>query len=690
MAEQNANRYDGAKRRRKMNTGPSETEQAGMHDMASMVAAAKKKLTGGKKQKQKPQENGVMQPQSNKHSSESAYETENKNNRPRPPKKRNNNSRPQNGQSAPEKAGAKNGEILTADGSWAPRRYSSGKTARRMGKASGEKLRIIPLGGLGEIGKNVTMYDCGNDAFLVDCGMTFPDESMPGVDLVLPDMTYIVENRSRIRGIAVTHGHEDHIGAIPYLLKQFNVPIYATRLTLGLIEGKLKEHGLLNKADLKVVHPGDVVDFGSMQVEFINVNHSVPGACAMAIHTPLGVIIQTGDFKFDFTPIRGEIIDLARFGELGSRGVLALLSDSTNAERPGFTPSERVVGESLDKLFAAQRDKRILIATFSSNVHRLQQIIESAVKYKRKVAVSGRSMENVVSKALEIGYLDVPSGVLVDIDAISKYPPEKVVIITTGSQGEPMSALTRMATGEHRKVIVTEHDCIILSATPIPGNERLVTKVINDLLKLGATVVYGPTHNIHVSGHACQNELKTILALTKPKFFIPVHGEQKQLRRHAELAVSMGISKANILIAENGNVIELDGNTMRLTGTVPAGKVLVDGSGIGDVGNVVLRDRKHLAQDGLIVVVATIDGESGQIISGPDIVSRGFVYVRESEEMMAQTRAIARECIEKCIRNNTREWGVIKQCIRDDISHYIWQKTKRTPMILPVVQEVRR
>lgn len=566
----------------------------------------------------------------------------------------------------------------------------TGQNRRRQQKPSAkQKVRIIPLGGLGEVGKNLTVYECGNDAFIVDCGLTFPDESMPGVDLVIPDFTYVIENKDRIRGIAITHGHEDHIGGLAFLLKHVNLPIYGTKLTLGLVEGKLKEHGLLDKAKLFVQKPGDTVSFGCMNVEFIGVNHSIPDACAFAIHTPAGVIVQTGDFKIDFTPIRGEVINLTRFGELGSHGVLALLSDSTNAERAGSTLSERTVGESFDKLFNQAVDRRILVATFASNVHRLQQIIEAAVKYKRKVAISGRSMENVVNKALEIGYLDVPSGVLVDVDSIGKYPANKMVIITTGSQGEPMSALTRMAMGDHRKVTVTPGDYIIISATPIPGNEKLVGRVINELMKLGAEVIYEKMYDIHVSGHACQDELKMIMALTKPKFFVPVHGEYKHLKKHADLAVSMGIDAKNIFIGDLGKVLETDGQNMAFNGTVTAGKVLVDGLGVGDVGSVVLRDRKHLAQDGLIVLVTTIDGASGTILAGPDVVSRGFVYVRESEDMMARVRSIARDCIQKCMANNSREWGVIKQKMKDDVGDYLWQRTKRSPMILPVIQEVR-
>ena len=596
-------------------------------------------------------------------------------------------------------AGRQKGENSPAESPKAPQKQqqTAGTPAkkntsqRRRGKTnSKQKLRVIPLGGLGEVGKNITVYEYGRDAFLVDCGLTFPDESMPGVDLVIPDFTYVIENKDRIQGIMVTHGHEDHIGAIPYLLKQVNLPIYGTRLTLGLIEGKLREHGLLNKAKMNLIKPGDIVPFGSMSVECINVNHSIPDACAFAIQTPIGTVVHTGDFKIDLTPIAGDPINLGRFGELGAKGVLALMSESTNAERPGSTPSERTVGESFDKLFAAAASSRILVATFASNVHRVQQIVDAAVKYKRKVAVSGRSMENVVGKALELGYLDIPSGVLIEIDAVNRYLPEQTVIITTGSQGEPMSALSRMATGEHRKVHVTPDDCIIISATPIPGNEKTVTKVINDLLKLGARVIYEKMYDIHVSGHACQEELKMMMALTKPKFFVPIHGEFKHMKKHAELAHRMGIDSKNILITTIGRVIEIDQDGIAETATVPAGKVMVDGIGVGDVGSIVLRDRKHLSEDGLIVIVAAVDMANGVISAGPDVVSRGFVYVREAEDMMARVREISRNTILKCLSNNTREWGIIKQKLRDDVSDYIWHITKRNPIILPVIQEVRR
>ena len=560
------------------------------------------------------------------------------------------------------------------------------KTASRAARKPA--VRIIPLGGLNEIGKNITLYECNGDMFLVDCGLSFPDDEMLGVDMVIPDFTYLERNRDKIQGLVLTHGHEDHIGGIPYLLKLMNIPVYGTRLTLGLVEGKLKEHGLLSTAKLNVVAPGDVVKFGCMSVEFINVNHSIPDACAMAIHTPAGVIIQTGDFKIDYTPIESKVINLARFGELGSKGVLALLSDSTNAERPGSTPSERKVGESFETLFANAKNRRIIIATFASNIHRIQQIVDCAVRTGRKVAISGRSMVNVVSKALELGYIHIPDGVLIDIDAIGKYSDERLVICTTGSQGEPMSALFRMAMSDHRKVSVGSNDFIIISATPIPGNEKTVSRVVNELMRLGAEVIYEKMYEVHVSGHACQDELKQMIALTRPKFFIPVHGEYKHRKKHAGLALGMGIPEENIMISDIGQVIELDGVEMKITGQVPAGAVLVDGLGVGDVGSVVLRDRKHLAEDGLIVVVIAIDSVSGKIIVGPDIVSRGFVYVREAEDMMNEAKRIAYRAVEECTVNGMKEWGNIKNHTRDALSEFFFSRTKRSPMILPVIQEI--
>lgn len=549
-------------------------------------------------------------------------------------------------------------------------------------------LRIIPLGGLNEIGKNMTVFKCGNDMFIVDCGLAFPDSDMPGVDLVIPDFTYVEQNIDKVRGIVITHGHEDHIGGLAYLLKKVNIPVYATRLTIGLIEGKLKEHNLLSQTKLNVVTPRQTVKMGCMAVEFIHVNHSIPDAVGLAIHTPAGIVIHTGDFKVDFTPIEGGIIDLARFGELGNRGVLALMSDSTNAEKPGHTASERKVGSSFENLFAKAEGKRIIIATFASNIHRIQQIINNAVRTDRKVAVFGRSMLNVISTAMELGYLSVPEGVIIDLEAMNKYPPEKIVLITTGSQGEPMSALTRMAMNEHRSVTITPMDYIIISATPIPGNEKYVTRVVNELLKAGAEVIYESMYDVHVSGHACQEELKLIMALTRPRFFIPVHGEYKHLKKSAGLANSIGIPESNIIIGSIGDVIETDGTDLRITGKVTAGRVLVDGLGVGDVGSIVLRDRKHLAEDGLIVVVATIESESGTILAGPDILSRGFVYVRESEEMMEAARDILRKTLESCLAGGVRDWNGIKSSLRDSLSDYIYMKTKRNPMILPIIEEI--
>ena len=551
-------------------------------------------------------------------------------------------------------------------------------------------VRIIPLGGLNEIGKNITAYECGSDIFLVDCGMGFPDSDMLGVDIVIPDFTWLEKNAERIRGLVITHGHEDHIGSIPYFLKRVGtgIPIYSAALTIGLIEGKLKEHGLLNKANLHVVRPRDTVQFGCMSVEFIHVNHSIPDAMAVAVTTPAGVIIQTGDFKVDYTPIEGEPIDIARFAELGSRGVLCLLADSTNAERPGFSESERNVGHTFETLFAQAGDRRIIIATFSSNIHRIQQIINMAARTGRKVAVSGRSMVNVVTKAIELGYLDMPKDILIDIENIGRYPANRLVICTTGSQGEPLSALSRMAAGEHRKVSVTANDYIIISANPIPGNEKHVTRVINDLLKLGAEVIYKSMYEVHVSGHACQGDLKMMLAITRPKFFIPVHGEYKHLRAHAQIAREMGIAPDHILITDIGQVIELDAENMRQAGTVEAGRVFVDGYGVGDVGSIVLRDRQHLAEDGLIVVVVTIESESGAVVAGPDIVSRGFVYVRESEELMEEARQIVRRALDDCQDRNIREWSALKINIKDQLSSFIYKKTKRGPMILPIIMEI--
>ena len=549
-------------------------------------------------------------------------------------------------------------------------------------------IKIIPLGGLGEIGKNITLYQYKEEMLLVDCGMAFPDEETPGIDIVIPDFTYLIKNKDKIKGLILTHGHEDHIGAIPYLLKNFNIDIYGTKLTLGLVEGKLKEHKLLNSTKLNVVKPGDEISLGAFNVEFIHVNHSIPDAVGLAIKTPVGAIVQTGDFKIDTTPIDDRVIDLARFAEIGRKGVLALLADSTNAERPGYTSSERIVGESFSNLFKKAGKNRIIIATFSSNIHRIQQIIDEAVNCGRKVAVSGRSMLNVVSVASELGYLNVPENVLIDIELIKKYQPEQLVIITTGSQGEPLSALHRMAYSDHKNVEIMPGDMIIISATPIPGNEKLVSKVINELMKRGANVVYEKMYDVHVSGHACQEELKLLMSLVKPKFFIPVHGEQKHLYKHAQLASTMGIAKENILIAGIGNVIEITKNSIKIEETVPAGRVLVDGLGVGDVGSVVLRDRKHLAEDGIIIVAMTMDSSTGEIVSGPDVVSRGFVYVKESEELMTEATSVAEDVLERCYIQNIRDWNVIKIRVRDAVSKYLYEQTRRSPMVLPIIMEI--
>ena len=571
--------------------------------------------------------------------------------------------------------------------------------AARNGKNAGQQraprrenrknpVRIIPLGGLNEIGKNMTVFECCNDMFILDCGLAFPDMDMPGVDIVIPDFTYVENNKDRVRGIVLTHGHEDHIGGLAYLLKKINVPVYGTRLTLALVKGKLEEHGLANSVKLCEVQPRKTVRMGCMAVEFIKVNHSIPGAVGMAIHTPAGIIVHTGDFKVDFSPIDDEVIDLTRFGELGSRGVLALMADSTNAERMGFTRSERTVGDSFEKLFDRAAGKRIIIATFSSNIHRIQQIIDNAVRHKRKVAIFGRSMIHVIGTALELGYLRVPDGTIIDIDEMSRFPDERVVLITTGSQGEPMSALTRMAMNGHKKVTITPNDFIIISATPIPGNEKYVNRVVNELMRSGAEVIYEAMYEVHVSGHACQDELKLIQALTKPRYFIPVHGEYKHLAKHAQIAVSMGIPEERIIIGEIGNVIELDDQSIRVVSQVPAGRVMVDGLGVGDVGSIVLRDRKHLAQDGLIIVVIGIEKITNTVVSGPDIISRGFVYVRESEVLMEEARQVLLRTLDKCNSHDLRDWGTLKMKLRDVLSEYIYGKTKRSPMILPIIMEV--
>ena len=550
-----------------------------------------------------------------------------------------------------------------------------------------EKLKIISLGGLDEIGKNMTVYEYGNDIIVVDCGMGFPDDDMYGIDVVIPDVSYLIKNQSKIRGIFITHGHEDHIGALPYVLRSINAPIYTTRMTAGLIRLKLEEHRLLDKAKIVTCKAGDVVKAGSFSVEFIHVNHSIADAVAFAIKCPVGTCVHTGDFKIDTTPIQGGMIDLARFGELGKEGVLALLSDSTNVERPGYTKSERSVGASFDALFKGC-EERIIVTTFASNVDRIQQIIDVAARYGRKVAVTGRSMENVMKVSTELGYMNIPDGVVMDLNHIKSLPKNKVCIITTGSQGETMSALSRMAFSTHRQVDILPGDRIIISASTIPGNEHAMGNVINELYRKGAEVVNERERALHVSGHACQEELKIIHALVKEKFFIPVHGEQRHLKLHAKLAREMGLDPRNILVSEIGRVIELTPNSAKLAGTVTAGKVFVDGYGVGDVGSVVLRDRRHLAQDGMVVVVLSLSGEDGAIVSGPDIITRGFVYVKESEGLMDELRQVALDAVLSIDARSATDWSAIKGQIKGDLSNYLYKKTKRSPMILPVIMEV--
>ena len=569
-----------------------------------------------------------------------------------------------------------------------PQQNKRGSRNGRGRRSQKPAIRAYFLGGLNEIGKNFTLYECQEDMFIVDCGLSFPDEEMLGIDMVIPDFTFVEKNRDKIRGVVITHGHEDHIGAVPYLLKKLNVPVYGTALTIGLIEGKLKEHGLTGSAQLHVTPAGSHIPMGCMRVELIHVNHSIADAVALAIHSPAGVLVHTGDFKIDFTPAEGAMIDLARFAELGKEGVLALLADSTNAERPGYTQTEQTVNNSLDSLFMRAEGKRIIVATFASSISRVQMIINCAVKYGRKVALSGRSMINVIGIASELGYLDVPAGVLIDISMINRYEAGQIVLITTGSQGEPMSALTRMAFSDHRQVSINPNDFIILSARPIPGNEKTVGTVVDELLKQGCTVIYETMYEVHVSGHACQEELKMMQALTKPKFFIPVHGEQKHLQKHAGLAVSMGMPKENIFIGNIGNALEIHEDYMRQLGDVPAGDVMVDGLGVGDVGSIVLRDRKHLAEDGLIVAVCSLEAETGHVAAGPDIVSRGFVYVRESEAMMEEVRKVVERVLEDCADRHVRDWGTLKQNVKDELSRYVYRKTQRSPMILPILMEV--
>ena len=548
-------------------------------------------------------------------------------------------------------------------------------------------LKIIALGGLDEIGKNITVFEYEDEIVLVDCGLEFPEDDMLGVDLVIPDVTYLIKNKDKIKGLVITHGHEDHIGAIPYVLKQVNMPIYATKLTAKLIEHKLEEHHIRNQVKVNIVNQGDTVNFGKMQVEFIRSSHSIPDAVMLAIHTPVGTVIHTGDFKVDYTPIDGQEMDLGRLAEIGNRGVLALLSDSTNSERKGFTMSEKSIGPVFDNLFEGCK-KRIVVATFASNVHRVQQIVNSAVKFGRKIAVSGRSMINMIEAARNLSYIDAPDDLFIDIDMIKNYTDDQLVIITTGSQGETMSALTRMANGEHKKVTLTGNDLVIISANPIPGNEKSVSKVIDQLMKIGTEVVYSALADVHVSGHACQEEQKLIMALVRPKYFLPVHGEYRQLMAHRDTAIEMGIPKENIFITGNGRVLELNENEAKFTGTVPSGRVMVDGLGVGDVGNIVLRDRQHLSQDGLIVIVMTMDNQTGEIVAGPDVISRGFVYVRESENLMDDVKSYIREEIHELESKHIRDWSTIKSTLKDDVRDFVFDRTKRNPMILPIIMEM--
>ncbi|MFO7151812.1 MAG: ribonuclease J [Bacillota bacterium] len=550
-----------------------------------------------------------------------------------------------------------------------------------------QKLLIIPLGGLGEIGKNMTLIQYGREILVIDAGLMFPEEEMLGIDIVIPDISYLVENKDMVKGILITHGHEDHIGALPYVLQQINVPIYGTKLTMGLVEGKLKETKFKKSVNLNVINPPTSVKIGSFTVEFFRVNHSIPDSVGIAVHTPLGTVCHTGDFKFDQTPVDGKIADFHKLAELGSKGVLVLLSDSTNAERQGYTMSEKVVGGTIEDIFSKAKG-RIIVATFATNIHRIQQIFDAAFKFGRKVAVVGRSMVNTVNIALNLGYLSIPKNLMAELDDINKLPKEKVVIITTGSQGEPMSALTRMAMSEHKKVEIVPGDTVLIAATPIPGNEKLVAKTIDHLFKQGAEVIYEAISGVHVSGHASQEELKLMLNLVKPKYFIPVHGEYRHLIHHASLAKEVGIPEKNIFIAENGRIIEFTKDSARLAGKVTAGKVMVDGLGVGDVGNIVLRDRKQLAQDGILIVVVTIDKDTAEVVAGPDIISRGFVYVRESEELMEQSKDIVRQALKKCQEEKVTEWSVIKSQVRDTLGKFLFEQTHRRPMILPIIMEI--
>jgi len=548
-------------------------------------------------------------------------------------------------------------------------------------------IKVIPLGGLGEIGKNITAFEYEDEIVIIDCGLAFPDEDLYGIDLVIPDVTYLLKNKDKVKGFFITHGHEDHIGALPYVLKQINAPIYATKLTLGLIESKLQEHNILSDCTLNMVKAGDLVELDSFKIEFIRTNHSIADSCSIALHTPVGIIVHTGDFKVDFTPIDGEVIDLQRYAQLGKKGVLLLMAESTNALQQGYTMSEKTVGETLDNLFA-KATGRVIVATFASNIHRVQQIANASVKNGRKIAFSGRSMEKISEVAISLGYLFIPEEMIIELNDIKKYSNERITIITTGSQGEPMAALTRIAAGSHRSIQIEKGDTVIISATPIPGNQKAVSNVINDLTEKGANVIYNAIKDIHVSGHACEQELRLINALIKPKFFMPIHGEYKHLINHAKIAENMGMDKSNIFILETGEILELSRNKAQINGKVPSGRILIDGIGVGDVGNIVLRDRKNLAEDGIITVVIAIDRENKIIIAGPDIITRGFVYVRDSEQLIRDIRGIVTKSVERCFNNNVTQWSEIKNTIRREIDSFVYTKMKRKPMILPVITEI--
>ena len=612
------------------------------------------------------------QQRNNRHNDKNSDRNDNRNDKT-DRSERNSRSNFRSGQSkAPAKAALK-----------APAKVQNRNTGKR-GRKSASKLKIIPLGGLEQIGMNITAFEYGDSIVVVDCGLSFPEDDMLGIDLVIPDVTYLKENISKVKGFVITHGHEDHIGALPYVLKEVNVPIYSTKLTLGLITNKLKEHNLVRSTKLKEVKHGQVINLGDFAIEFIKTNHSIQDASALAIYSPAGIVVHTGDFKVDYTPVFGDAIDLQRFAEIGKKGVLALMCDSTNAERPGFTMSERTVGKVFDSLFNEHRSARIILATFASNVDRVQQIINTAYRFGRKVAVEGRSMVNIISVASELGYLRIPENTLIEIDQVKNYPEDKVVLITTGSQGESMAALSRMAANIHKKITIKPNDTIIFSSNPIPGNEKAVSKVINELSMKGAKVIF---QDVHVSGHACQEEIKLIYSLVKPRYAIPVHGEYRHLTAQKHVVEDLGIPKENIFILASGNVLEMDEYSAEVTGSVHTGAILVDGLGVGDVGNIVLRDRQHLAEDGIMIVVMTLERHSNVVLAGPDIVSRGFVYVRESEDLMEHAKEVVESALDSCLERNITDWGKIKNVVKDALSEFLWKRTKRSPMILPIIME---